>query len=162
MKELFEKLPKLADESPDYFLDTCFLYWVFEHNHVNELHEFCERNIVSITSFNSEEFIFHSKDVHSDVRVHFRTFVKKKPKLYFHVIPVSPGNNYEEIKFVDSIDPELRKLIPDTSDAVLIAEAINKKANVLTRDKHHLFTTVLEDYLVDKHIKVFSVFPTES
>ena len=150
MKELFKKLSPLGEEQPQYFLDTCFLYWVFEHNHVKELLDFCEKNIVAITSFNAEEFIHHSKDVQSEIRVHFRTFIKEGGRLFYHTIPVSPGDREGEKEYVRSYDNQLLELIPDPSDAVLIVAVLKEKANVITRDKHHLFTTVLENYLEEK------------
>jgi predicted nucleic acid-binding protein len=55
---------------------------------------------------------------------------------------------------VHGIDPELIQLVPDHSDAVIAALAYKIKANILTRDKHHLFTVELKNYFSKQGITV--------
>jgi hypothetical protein len=55
---------------------------------------------------------------------------------------------------VHGIDPELIQLVPDHSDAVIAALAYKIKANILTRDKHHLFTVDLQNYFSQKNIRI--------
>ena len=156
MKELFNKLPRLSGQHIDFLVDTCFLFFIFQHGLVSDFKNFCSSHSVAITSFNAEEFMFHSHDVSSDIRVHFRSFVKSKPKLFYVHSPVSPGDRIGEKNYVSSFDKELLKLIPDPSDAVLVVDAVKLHANILTRDKHHLFTSVLNNYLTEKNISVFN------
>ncbi len=161
MKELLQHLPLLKENAqPDYVVDTCFLYWVFQKGHVKTLKEFCDKHIVLLSSFNAEEFIYHSHDVSNDIRVEFRKEVKDGLRLFFEEVPVHPGNPDEEKEFVHSFDEELLKIIPDPSDAVLAVIASKHKANILTRDKHHLFTTTLENYFSKQGIQVLNNFPS--
>jgi predicted nucleic acid-binding protein len=74
---------------------------------------------------------------------------------------VSPGDREGERKFIQDFDNELFGIIPDPSDAVLLVAALRTKTNVLTRDKHHLFTTKLENYISEAGIKVYNNFPQE-
>jgi uncharacterized Fe-S center protein len=71
---------------------------------------------------------------------------------------VSPGDTVAERSFVRSIEPDLLKHIADPSDAVLIAAAIKTRSVIYTKDKHHLFTTKLENYLNVYNIKVFKTY----
>jgi predicted nuclease of predicted toxin-antitoxin system len=73
-------------------------------------------------------------------------------------INVNPGDRIAEKNFVNSIDPDLLADVPDASDAVLIATAIKTNSIVLTKDKHHLFTTKLENYLNKYNIKVYKEY----
>lgn len=159
MKELFNKLPRLSGQHIDFLVDTCFLFFIFQHGLVKEFKNFCSLHTVAITSFNAEEFAFHSHDVSSDIRVHFRSFVKSKPKFLYVPSPVSPGDRDGEKNYILAFDPLLLILIPDPSDAVLVVEAIKLHANIFTRDKHHLFTTVLNNYLDEKGIEVYNNLP---
>ena len=159
MKELFNKLPRLSGQHIDFLVDTCFLFFIFQHSLVSDFKNFCSNNVVAITSFNAEEFTFHSHDVSSDIRVHFRSFVKSKPKLLFVPSPVSPGDRIGEKNYVNNFDSVLLSLIPDPSDAVLVVDAIKLHADILTRDKHHLFTSVLNNYLQENSVNVYNNFP---
>ena len=70
-------------------------------------------------------------------------------------VPVHPGDAVGEKAFVNHVDPHLLNIIADPSDAVLIAAALRTGSPVLTKDKHHLFTTVLNNYLNDSGVRVF-------
>ncbi len=68
---------------------------------------------------------------------------------------VSPGEWKGEKSYTIHFDPELLKLIPDPSDAVLIAAAEHYHLRgVITLDRHHLYTARLENYLEEKHLEV--------
>ncbi|MBR9702988.1 hypothetical protein GOV10_03055, partial [Candidatus Woesearchaeota archaeon] len=86
---------------------------------------------------------------------HIRKFLKAHPNLLVVDVPVKPGDWEGEKAFVNHVDPELLKIIPDASDAVLLAAALARRCPVLTKDKHHLFTTTLENYVKDYGIRVF-------
>ena len=68
-----------------------------------------------------------------------------------------PGNQKQEHAFVKSILPELDRQEHDPSDAVILAAAIRAKADVLTRDKHHIFNVHMANFLDD--VKVLNTFP---
>lgn len=152
MKEIFEKLPHVKlDSSASNFvlLDTCFFIHTFEHQKEHQLKDLMNEYNVAMTSFNVEEFLFKEHVVDERVREYARKFLKTHPMTVLDV-NVHPGNLIQEREFVKSADPEILKDVSDASDAVLIAAAILTKSTVLTKDKHHLFTTKLENYL-NKH-----------
>ncbi|MFH1211775.1 MAG: PIN domain-containing protein [Candidatus Woesearchaeota archaeon] len=155
MKELFEKLNHTNEFSNGILIDTCFFIYLLEHSKEKELLKFAENNNVAITSFNVDEFLFKEHSVENDVREHARRFLKKNSALVVFDINVHPGNKDQEKSFVNSVEPDLLKEIPDPSDAVLMAAAILSHSSVLTKDKHHLFTTKLENYLNRYRLKVF-------
>lgn len=159
MKELFDSLPRITHA--DYFIDTCFLYYIFEHQKDKEFRIFCDENIVALTSFNIGEVLFHSHDVNHVFREHFRKFLKGDGRIFRYEMSVVPGDRDGEKKFIQDFDNDLFGIIPDPSDAVLLVAAIKTKTNVLTRDKHHLFTTKLENYISDAGIKVYNNFPSD-
>jgi predicted nucleic acid-binding protein len=158
MKELFETLRWLSlnDEHATDFvlLDTCFFIHTFEHQKERHLKELVENHNVAMTSFNVNEFLLKEHSVDERVRENARKFLKKKPSLTVIDVNVMPGHVDDEKYFVKSIDPELLREVPDASDAVLIAAAIKTGSMVLTKDKHHLFTAKLENYLNKYNIKV--------
>lgn len=154
MKELFEELPRT--DKPEYIVDTCFLYWIIEHQHVKKFITFCETNIVAITSFTIEEVLYHAHDVDEHVRSQLRKELKKDLRLFRYDIGVSPGSFENEHAFVNEHVPELIPLIADPSDAVIAVVAYETGANLLTRDKHHLFTTQLNNFFEKKGIKVLN------
>ena len=156
MKELFNSLPRVT--FADVLIDTCFLYYLFENHLEKEFIDYCEHNRVALTSFTVLEVLHHSHDVNHNFREHFRRLVKEGLKLGVIDISVHPGDPDGEMDFVKTIDEELIHLIPDHSDAVIAAVAVKLHANLLTRDKHHLFTTVLENYFSHKGIVVKNNF----
>ncbi len=159
MKELIEKLPRYVEGPVDFVVDTCFLYYLFEKQHENAFVESCAEHIVVLTSFTADEFLFHSHDVNHDVRERFRHAIKHGLRLFYYEMPVHPGDREGEKTFVHNYDENLLKLIPDPSDAVLLVAALTLKADVLTRDKHHLFTTKLQNYVYDKGLQVLNNLP---
>ncbi|MBM3200505.1 PIN domain-containing protein [Candidatus Woesearchaeota archaeon] len=153
MRELLEKIPQKSLEAAKnlILLDTCFVINTLEHH--KHLEKLKDKNL-GITSFNMEELLHvEHKLGHEDKRM-IRGFLKH-PKFCIVNIPVHPGNREEEIKFVNSVDKDLLKNIHDPSDAVLIAVAIKTNSTVLTKDKHHLFTCVLEEFLKKYSIQVY-------
>lgn len=163
MKELFDLLAQGDMRSPlaqqtQYLIDTCFFYEAFAH-HEKEFIEFCKNNAVGITSFNVEEVLFHSHDVNHHIRNRIRSAIKENLNLVVIQAPVSPGDPIAEKEFIEKYDQNLINLIPDPSDAVLAAVASSIGAHVITRDKHHLFTTQLENYFNEKGLKVLNNIP---
>ena len=125
-------------------LDTCFLIDISDR--VDYLKKLCSKRIVAMTSFNVEELehVFHK--LHQHQKENIRRIIKTV-KIYALEIHVHPGNRKSEREFVQSTDPFLLKDIKDPSDAVLMATAIQTNSTVLTKDKHHLFTEILENYI---------------
>lgn len=159
MKELFDKFDRLSSKKADYLVDTCFLYFIFEKGHTKEFVKFCDEHLVVLTSFTADEFLYHSHDLDENIRVRFRSAVKRGLRLFYHSVPVSPGSSEAEKEFVSSVDLNLLKLIPDPSDAVLAAVAVNLRASILTRDKRHLFTSELINYFENISVKVLNNLP---
>lgn len=156
MKELFENLPEA--EQVDFLLDTCFLVHVFSKDHIHRIGEFCRQHKVGISSFNIEEFLHMHHKMPGQENHHIRSFLKGK--LLFRVpVPVHPGNREEERSYVMGFDPEILKDIRDPSDAVLFALAVKVHADILTRDRHHVFTALAENYAQEHRIKVYNEFP---
>ncbi len=154
MKELFNSLPR-TDSDKLVLLDTCFFLDCFTRQQVKELEKLCETRKVAVTSFNAEELVFVlQRNLEHHVKDHIRRFLKDRIDLLVYEIPVHPGDVSSEKKFISSVDENLLKDVQDPSDAVLIAAAIRTNSNVLTKDKHHLFTSRLKNYLRDYNIKV--------
>lgn len=128
-------------------MDTCFVIDLFKRHHEKI------PNKLTMTSFNYEELDYILHKIDDDIRHRIKKYMHHGG---FDVIkiPVSPGNRDSEVLFVDSVNKNLLKHIHDPSDAVLIAAAIKLKCDVLTRDKHHLYTANLENYLNDYGIIV--------
>ncbi|MGM5481381.1 MAG: PIN domain-containing protein [Nanobdellota archaeon] len=158
MKELFDSLPITA-QSVDYLLDTCFLFYILEHRQEKRLIRFCGDNNVALSTFTIEEFVHHHHHMSHEVKTRIRHLLNNGLSLSVVDVPVSPGDPAGERSFVSSVDDRLLSLIPDPSDAVLFAVAIRHHANLITRDKHHLFTTVLENYSHDLGLSVLNNFP---
>ena len=58
----------------------------------------------------------------------------------------------------DEVDKNILKIVSDPSDAVLVACGILTKSDIITRDKHHLFTVELENFLKRYNIRVLNNF----
>lgn len=161
MKEIFDKLPHISindGTARNYvLLDTCFFIHTFEHQKEHQLMKLTEKFDVAMTSFNVQEFLFKEHVVDERVREYARKFLKSN-KLTVLNVAVVPGDVFAEREFVKSIDPALLADVPDASDAVLIAAAIKSSSTVLTKDKHHLFTTKLENYLQKYDVAVHKEF----
>ncbi len=147
MKEIFAEM-KRTTKSNLILLDTCFIIDTFSKHKEKELAALAEKDRVAITSFNVEELVHVIKKVKDkSVKERVRKFFKDNNAIKILEIPIHPGNMEAEKKYVNEIDPYLIQDIPDPSDAVLVAAAIRTKSIVLSKDKHHLFTALLENYL---------------
>lgn len=158
MKELLLNLPQInlykCEEKDLILIDTCFLIYIFDHNKQKEFEKFCRDKNVALTSFNANELIFIIHKIHEKTKDHIRHFLKKK-LIKLLEISIMPGNKLHEKTFVEAADPSLMTHVSDPSDAVLVAAAIQSQAGlILTRDKHHLFTTDLEHFLKNYSIAV--------
>jgi predicted nucleic acid-binding protein len=153
MKELISNLKKVNFVDGDYYLlDTCFFISCFEHH--ENISILAALNNIAMTSFNIEELLFVEHNLKTHIKEGIRKFLRSNPNLLLLEIPVHPGNREIEENYVNSADSDLLKQIHDPSDAVLIATAIINKCNVVTKDKHHLYTTRLENFLNKYNIKV--------
>ena len=149
MKELFEKFEKVGVEKKGLvFLDTCFVFDL-----LNREKDLVKGYPYALCSFNVEELLFVGHKLHK-MKARLRRFLKSHEFLVVDV-PVHPGDRDGEKAFVDSVDKELLKHIADPSDAVLLAVAVQTNSTVLTKDKHHLFTVELVNYLRGKDVRVF-------
>ena len=132
-------------------IDTCEIINLFENNNEEKLLD----SSVAVCSFNRDEL---TKVMHRhSINVHLRHSVIKffqNHKVKIIDVPVTPGNNVEEMTFVQSIEPELLRLIPDPSDAVLAACAFANRADIVTKDRHHLYTARLENLFNKYKIRV--------
>ena len=154
MKELFETL--LETTNPQILVDTCFLYWVFEHQHEKQFRDLCTTHLVALSTFNIEEFLYHAHHVNEHVRSRLRKELKDNQlRLYKLIQDVHPGNPQEEYDYIKRNQPDLLELIPDNSDSILVIAGIQTKAHILTKDKHHLFTAQLNNYLLEKGIQIY-------
>lgn len=153
MKELFEKLPRksLEEVRGVLLLDTCFFIYAAEHHKLERIED-CP---IATTSFNLEELEHVSHRLDDSTKVNLRKFFKHHPHLLIIDVPVHPGDKQGEHNFVEKMSPELIQLVPDPSDAVLAAAALQTKSDLLTKDKHHLFTTELENFFNAAGIKVW-------
>lgn len=132
-------------------LDTSFLISELQEGssllHATPAHPF------AMTSFNLSE-LFHAVHSLPHVKEPLRRFLKRATLTIIDV-PARPGEWEAERAFVASVEPQLLRIIPDVSDAVLAAAALATHSNILTKDKHHLFTTRLEDFLTRDGITVW-------
>lgn len=153
MKELIESMKHIPFGSARnmLLLDTCFIVNTLENpNHVKKL--LTLKNL-AMTSFNAEEFLHIEHSLSHEIRKSARKLFTNN-NLMIIDIDVHPGDWKKEKVFVNEIEPKLLKDIADASDAVLIAAAISTRSNVLTKDRHHIYTAVLENLANDYNIKV--------
>ena len=156
MKELIESLEKKSEV--DYLLDTCFFIHVFKNDQVKKLIDFCKKNKVGMSSFNLGELLHIHHHFPGQMNHHVRSFLKEK-LIYNVPVNVLPGDNALELKYVREFDNEILKVIQDPSDAVLFVLAIKIHADILTKDKHHIFTAIAENYSNKFNVKVLKEFP---
>ena len=135
-------------------LDTCIIIHELLGQRDKKLLDFCEENNVLITSFNVEELKKVSNKLgHEKKKVkHFL----ENAKINIIFVPVSLGEIKKEKKYADDINEELLKKIHDPSDAVLVAAAIKSQSDIITRDKHHLFTIQLEQELKEYGLNIYN------
>lgn len=153
MKELLESIPhvKLEKARNLVLLDTCFLANILTNN--KELAKLKKISNLAMTSFNAEEFIHIERKLHHETRKAARKFLEENLITIIDV-DVHPGDWKKEKSFVNSIEPKLLATIEDASDAVLAAVALETKSNILTKDRHHLFTAALNNLSSNYKIKV--------
>jgi predicted nucleic acid-binding protein len=149
MKEIVQSLERT--EQAESLLDTCFLLYQVEHHHEKQIKG-------AITSFNAEELVHVSHKISAELKLKVRHFLKRH-SIKVVDIPVQPGDREGERRYVEEADSELLKEVHDPSDAVLIAAAVKKGVKtVYTRDKHHLYTAELENYLSKYGITVLNKY----
>lgn len=136
------------------FLDTCFIIYELEEGKEKRLEEFCRRDDIFVTSFNIAELEHVSKNIPA-IEKPLRRLLKSGAIKIFEV-PVMPGEKEKEEIYANNADEKILKIIRDPSDAVLIAAAIKNKADVITRDKHHIFKVALENELSNYDIAVYN------
>lgn len=135
-------------------LDTCFIVHEVLSQREKELLDFCEENVVLITSFNLSEIKKVSKKLgHNKKRI--KDFLDRA-SAYLVEVPVDLGEWDKEKDYVNGFDPNILRKVRDASDAVLVVAAIKSGSDILTRDKHHLFTSSLSDELRSYGLNVFN------
>ncbi len=153
MKELIKNIEKirLKDAKDLILLDTCFIINMIDHQ---KWLKPLNNKKYGILSFNIEELIHICRKLSHEDKKRVRQFFKRHK---FHIVnvPVHPGQKEEEKKFIKNIDEEILNKVHDPSDGVLIAAAIKTKSIVITKDKHHIFTKELSDFLRKYNLKVY-------
>lgn len=145
-----------AKNQKSFILDTCFIIYEIEHGNSSRLRDFCKNNLLIISSFNFQELEKVETRIHGmKSRVH--NFLKNN-KIKRLDVNVSPGNRDSEINFSDEVDKNILKIVKDPSDAVLVACGILTRSDILTRDKHHLFTIELENFIKNYNISILNNF----
>lgn len=146
MKELITKLKHVdAIDEGSILLDTCFFISCFKH--VKNIRLLEDMTNLCMTSFNIEELLHIERHLKHELKTRIRKFFHKADNLSVLDINVLPGEWDKERSFVAEVDQELLKHVHDPSDAVLIAAAIKFKSQVMTKDKHHLYTSDLANFL---------------
>ncbi len=132
-------------------IDTCAIINLFE----NKEETLLLRDDVAICSFNRDELtrVTHRHTINTHLKHKIRKFFDEF-KIKIIDVPVVPGQREQEKKYVDSVNKELLRLIPDPSDAVLAACALQNKASIITKDRHHLYTAKLENMFNKQGIQV--------
>jgi len=153
MKELFDKFPKMnLEQAKDLILiDTCFFISVFEHP--EHIKQFSNLKNKAMTSFNVKELIKVDHKL-KKIKHTIRKFLENNEFPIIN-IGVQPGNRQKEEEFINTIEPDLLKYCKDPSDAVLLAVAIKSNSNILTKDKHHIFNAIMENFANNHHINIY-------
>jgi hypothetical protein len=153
MRELIDGLPT---GDANFLLDTCFFIHALDD--MNKLRDFCSNNSVGMSQFNllELEHVHHELESHKSHRI--RELLKEK--IFVNVpVDVTPGDREGEKGYVQSFDPEILNIIPDASDAVLFVQAMKTHADILTRDRHHIFTAAAENYYNEFRLKILNNYP---
>jgi predicted nucleic acid-binding protein len=153
MQELVDSLDVCS--GAEYLMDTCFLIHAFEIGKAQDLESFCQKHKVGMSSFNLKEIVLKHHRLHGTVSHHIRDFLKKK-RVSSLPIDVQPGERDKERAFVQQFDSRILQIVRDPSDAIILVLALKLHANILTRDKHHLFTTGAKNYLNEYGVKVLN------
>jgi predicted nucleic acid-binding protein len=148
MKELFKTFKRIPlDKARNLILiDTCFFISVFEHP--EHIEQFVALKNKSMTSFNVLELIRVEHNLHH-LKHRIRKFLENSQSDNLRIIDIDivPGQKKKEKEFVASISPGILDHCKDPSDAVLLAVAIKTGSDILTKDKHHLFNAVMENFV---------------
>lgn len=156
MKELFDRFKRInLEEARELnLIDTCFFISVFEHP--EHIRQFSELRNKAMTSFNVLELIKVDHKLHH-IKHSIRKFLEEPGENEMKIIDVDvvPGDKAREVGFVNSVDKDLLKHCKDPSDAVLLAAAIKTHSTILTKDKHHLFNAMLENFVDKYDMKVY-------
>lgn len=147
----------MMSEEKKYIIDTCFIIYELKEGKTKKLEEFCKLNKVFLTDFTLLELKHVEKKV-SNIKHYVEHFLKEKLFELFNT-NIHPGEWEQEKEYLNSVDEELLKKVSDASDGVIVAAAIKIGAIILTRDKHHIFTTNLENELKKYNISVLNNFP---
>ena len=158
MKELFEKLKHVKEFNKGILIDTCFFFNIFKNCHDKKLKDFCEKNKCAITSFNTQEILHNDHNISDDIRHRIRKFISSNPNIVILDVDVHPGEWQNEKDFVNKENKDLLQIVKDPSDAVLIATAMKTSSNILTRDKHHIFNTKMENFLKEYDVIIYNNF----
>ncbi|MCF7901524.1 PIN domain-containing protein [Candidatus Woesearchaeota archaeon] len=134
-------------------LDTCFIINELEKGNEKKLENFCKLNETYITSFNLEE-LKHVMKYKKEINHQLKRLLEQDT-IKILLLPIKPGERKEEINYANKTDQKILQIIHDPSDAVLVAAAIKSNSNILTKDKHHIFTAALENQLEEYKIKIF-------
>jgi len=149
MRELFDSFEKVGYERKGLvLLDTCFVFDLLDREK-----DLLKGYPYALSSFTVDELVHVGHKLHK-MKKRLRRFLSSHDFMVVDT-PVHPGDMKGEKAYVNSIDPHLLEHIADPSDAVLLAVALQTRAIVLTKDKHHLFTTDLVNYLNGKGVFVF-------
>ncbi len=153
MKELFDKFPKikLEDAKDLILIDTCFFISVFKHP--EHIKQFSKLKNKAMTSFNIKELITVDHKL-KKLKHPIRKFLENNEFPIIN-IDVHPGNRQKEEEFIKTIEPNLLKYCKDPSDGVLLATAIKTKSNILTKDKHHIFNAIMENFANKHNINIY-------
>lgn len=153
MKELLDNLGTIDKEKAIGFtlIDTCYIVHVFEHHEkIEQFRKQLKKGKYAITSFNIEELMHIEHKLNKKIKEALRQFLKEKEDLEIIRIDVHPGEREREKEYIRSIEPYILKLIKDNSDGVLYATALDINADIITRDKHHLYNQISERF-ANKH-----------
>lgn len=140
-----------------YLIDTCFLIYELKEGNTKKLETFCKENEVFITDFTLKELKYVEHKL-PNIKHFVEHFLKENLLSYFET-NINPGEWKKEKEYLNDADENILKKVSDASDGVIVAAAIKLRANILTRDKHHIFTTNLENELTKYQIKVLDTFP---
>jgi PIN domain nuclease of toxin-antitoxin system len=158
MKELFDGIPRAPASIADgVLLDTCFLFYMASHQKLSLIDELAKTRTVLLSTFNAEEILLKSHQVDEPIKEQMRHWLKhEQAQPHFQLLPVDvhPGDWLAERAFVKSVNPDILARMHDASDAVLFAQAIQHHCDILTKDKHHLFTEILGNFAQHRGIKI--------
>ncbi len=152
MKEIFDSFEKIGEDEKNLVLvDTCFLLDMLEKqkdHHMKALD-------FSMTSFNIKELLHVLHHIDHNLKHHVRQFFSQK-HIKILEVPAEPGDWKKQREYVESVDHDIMEHIHDPSDAVLLAAAIKTGSVILTRDKHHVFTTDLKNFVRKYNITIYN------